>query len=332
MPQSAPNSQPPFWEWIQSTFARTRRRPPATSENVPKRGLVITICVLVSAFLWFTFTIRGTYTATISMPTQVQNIPENQALVSLPPERVQVQVEGEGFSLIRLNYNPPTIPVDASEDVVNIEQAVRQLPQNVRITGVSPSSFNLRKEGSLTRTIPIRPQFEIRTPSTHDLLEAPELQPDSVRVTGAYSIVSGLDYWPTEERTFRDVRDSLVTTVELADTLSGLVRKSVQTTRLRVQARQFTEGMREIPVTVTGGPERAVTLDPPYILVKYRVLFSQYEEAMEAPDFFATVSFDDILADTTGRIRPELNPPDGIVLRDVERIPPVLRYFQRIDY
>jgi hypothetical protein len=120
-------------------------------------------------------------------------------------------------------------------------------------------------------------------------------------------------------------------TVALADTLQGLVRKSASTTRLRGLSDRFTEGMREIDVTVIGGPGGAVTLDPPSIRVRYRVLFTQYQEALDAPDFFATVRFEDILADTTGRVRPELNLPDGIVLRDIERIPGVLRYFQRID-
>ncbi|MFW5973514.1 MAG: YbbR-like domain-containing protein [Bacteroidota bacterium] len=323
------SSSSPFWEWIQSFFSRQRRTKSETPE--PRRGLIITVCVLVSAFLWFTFTIRGTYTATISMPTQVRNVPDGQALATLPPDEVRVQVEGEGFSLIRLNYNPPTIPIDASEDVVNIEEAVRQLPQNVRITGVSPSTFNLRKEPQMSRQIPVRSRVEVQTPPTHDLLEPVSLTPDSIRVSGARSIVGDLDAWPTQEQVFRDVRDSLRAVVPLADTLANLVRRSHDAVRVDAESRRFTEGIREIPVTVIGGPEQAVTLDPPTVHVSFRVLFSQYDEAMEAPDFFATVSFDEILADTTGRIRPELNLPDGVVLRDVRRIPPIHRYYQRLE-
>ena len=331
-PETKNNGLFPFWEWIQGVFAPRPGGMDASGDRPPpRRGIAITVCILVSAFLWFTFTIRGVYTATITFPTAIHNLPDDEALASLPPENVRVQVEGEGFALIRLNYNPPTVPIDASNDVVGIEETVRRLPQGVRITNVSPTTFNLRKESRITRTIPIQPRIDVRTPSTHDLLEPPVLTPDSVRVTGAVSIVSDLEFWPTEERVFRDVRDSVAAVVTLADTLDGLVQRSVQSTFVRARSRQFTEGMREIPVNVIGGPDRAVTLDPSSIRVRYRVLFSQYQDALEAPDFFSTVSFEDVLTDTTGRVRPTLHLPSDIVLRDIEMIPPILRYFQRLD-
>ncbi len=331
-PETKNNGAFPFWEWIQGVFSPQSGAADSLSDRPPpKRGLAITVCILVSAFLWFTFTIRGVYTATITFPTVVQNLPDDEALVSLPPENIRVQVEGEGFALIRLNYNPPTVPIDASTDVVGIEETVRRLPQGVRITNVSPTTFNLRKERRITRTVPVLSRVDIRTPSTHDLLEPPSFTPDSVRVTGAFSIVNSLEFWPTEERVFRDVRDSISSVVPLADTLNGLVQRSVQSTLVEAQSRQFTEGMREIPVNIIGGPERAVTLDPSSIRVRYRVLFSQYQDALEAPDFFSTVSFEDVLTDTTGRVRPTLHLPTDIVLRDIEMIPPILRYFQRLD-
>lgn len=331
MADNETNQQTPLWDWILGIFSRRDEPSGSSSEPPPRRGLIITVCLLVSTFLWFTFTIRGTYTATITMPTQVRDLPEGEALSSLPPGHVRVQVEGEGFSLIRLNYGPPTIQIDATNDIVNLEEAVRGIPQNVRITSVSPATFNLQKEPSITRSVPIRSRLDIRTPNTFELLEAPRVEPDSVRVTGATSIVSRLEYWPTEERTYRDIRDSLVTTVQLADTLQGLVRKSAQSVRVRAHAGRFTDGFREIAVNVVGGPENAVTLEPATIVVRYKVLFSQHDEAQEAPDFFATVSFDDILNDTSGRIVPQLHLPQDITLRDVEMIPPSLRYFQRLE-
>ncbi len=331
MATNGTNSQASLWDRIQGIFSSGNNAGGSTSEPPPRRGLVITVCLLVSAFLWFTFTIQGTYTATITMPTQVRNVPDNEALASLPPEHVRVQVEGEGFSLIRMNYNPPVIPIDAVNDIVNLEEAVRGVPQNVRITSVSPATFNLQKEPVMTRVVPVRSRLDIRTPNTFELLDAPEISPDSVQVRGAVSIISQLDAWPTVERTYRDLRDSLVTTVQLADSLDGLVEKSVQAVNVKAHAGRFTDGFREIGVNVVGGPQAAVTLEPAIIVVRYRVLFEDHDEAQTAPDFFATVSFDDILNDTTGRIVPTLHLPEGIILRDVEMIPPSLRYFQRLE-
>lgn len=325
------DSATPFWDWVQRLMPRRDERHFDPDDKPPRRGLEISVSVLVAFLLWFTFTMRETYTTTVLMPTMIQNVPDGEALTALPPMNVRVGVEGEAISLIRLNYNPPSVPIDASSDVVNLEEVVREMPKNVRIMSVSPSVFNLTKEPVMTLMVPIRSRVDLRTPATHDLVDPPVLDPDSVRVTGAQSIVSQLAYWPTEQRVLRDVRDSVSVSVALVDTLQGLVRRSNSSTRVRALSERFTEGMREIDVNIIGGPERAVSLDPRTIRVRYRVLFSQYDEAAEAAEFFATVSFDDILADTTGRVRPSLNLPSGIVLRDVEMIPPVLRYFQRIE-
>jgi hypothetical protein len=48
-------------------------------------------------------------------------------------------------------------------------------------------------------------------------------------------------------------------------------------------------------------------------------------------DFFATVSYDEIRQDTTGRVQPDLVLPENVVLRDVEMIPQTLGYYERID-
>ena len=46
-----------------------------------------------------------------------------------------------------------------------------------------------------------------------------------------------------------------------------------------------------------------------------------------APDFFATVSYDQIREDTTGYVRPELHLPSDLIIRDPEMIPSRLQYY-----
>lgn len=321
-----------LWERLQSLFSR--RVPEESDDAIPhRRGLAITTSILVSSLLWFTFTMRETHMRIVDLYTEVVNIPENEALSQLPPETVRVQVVGDGWSLLRLRLNPPPIPVDASHSEVQIINAVPELPGNVQVQGVSPNVLNLWKERRITRYVPVRPQFQITTPPTHDLLAEPRITPESLQVTGATSVVGELDYWPTLEWSFEDVRDSLDVRVPLSDTLRGLVEKDVESVAVFAVAREFTEGSREIEVEVQGQPstQRLVSLEPSTIRVRYRVPLSQYQDAQRAMDFYATVSFDEIRTDTTGLIEPQLSLPDDMVLRDVEMIPRRLQYYERID-
>lgn len=322
-----------LWEQLRERFTRNRQeRYGADSKR--QRSIAITMCVLLSVFLWFIFSMQERYTISLTFPTEIVNVPPDEALADLPPSSVDVQVQAQGFTLLQLRYDPPTVPVNAAAQQVNFFEAVPQLPGGAQLENVFPRLLDLQREPRITLRVPVRLQAEIDTPPTHDLIEPPSVEPDSVLITGAQSIVEGVRFWPTVTVAEQGLRDSLVMRVPLADTLEGLVRVSEQAVTLTAVSRQFTEGTRMIDVIVTGVPStdemQVVTLERNEVRVRYRVLFSQYEDALEAPDFFATVSYEAIRSDTTGRVQPVPQLPDGMILRDVDLIPSSLQYYNRL--
>ncbi len=266
----------------------------------------------------------------IELPTEVINMPDDAALVSLPPASVRAQVRGEGFELLRLRYNPTAVPIDATEDQVDLDVLAPELPNGVILEGVSPRVFNLQKDRRVIRRIPVILRGSIDTPTSYDLLGEPTLSPDSIFVMGAVSILDDLVAWPTQPLEINDLVDSLSVLLPLSDSLTGLVERSDQVVRVHAEAGHFTEAVREIAVIVTGVPssQRVVALDPESVQVRYRVPLIQYDASLTAPDFFATVSYDEIRADTTGRVRPDLTLPPDLNLQDVSMIPPLLGYYE----
>jgi hypothetical protein len=319
-----------FWDRLADRLSGVPADADGDGDRAPQRkGIAITVCILLSAMLWFTFTMQETYTVVLEMPTMVSNIPDDQALVTMPPQRARVQVQGEGFQLVQLYYNPPTIPIDARREQVNLEDAVPELGKNVRPLSVSPRSVELIKERRITRRLPVRFAGSITTPDTHGLVSPPRILPDSVQVSGARSIIERLLYWPTEPVQLENIRDSIVVRVPLSDTLSLLVDKNLQQVTVSARAVEFTEAVRQIDVTITGAPpgRQVVTLEPPSVEVRYRVPIDHYSASLVAPDFFATISYDDIRADTSGRLVPNLQTPAGLMIRDVQMSPRSLRYY-----
>ena len=331
-PASQKETQNPFVDRLYRLFAKREglSRAPAGPTG---KGKVVSMSILVSSLLWFTFTMRETHTKILEMPTEVVNVPPNQALSQLPPENVRVQVVGDGWSLLRLRLRPPTVAINAAQSEINIRDAIPDLPKNVEVQSVSPANLSLWRERRITRRVPVNVRVEIATPPTHDLVDSLRVTPDSVDITGAASVISRITSWPTERQNFENIRDTLQVSIPLSDTLAGLVQKSVESVALQGISAQFTEGSREIDVSIQGQPstQTLVSLNPSTIRVRYRVLFSQYQQAQEAMDFFATVSYDEIRQDTTGRVRPNLVLPENVVLRDVEMIPRTLGYYERID-
>lgn len=290
------------------------------------------MCILISLVLWFTLSMREVHTDVVSLPTQVEQLPEDQALSRLPPRVVQVEIQGQGFQLLGLHYNKPTVTIDAQQQEVDLTRADLDLPKDIEIRTISPSRFVLQKEAREKKKVPVRLIGSIETPTNYDLIQDPQLSPDSIIVTGARSIIDNLSYWPTKSLHVEGLKDSLVVTVPLADTLDGLVNRSHLATTVTAAARFFTEATREIPVDVTGinTSEKVVTLVPSKVRITYRVPLEQYDEAQAAPDFFATVAYSDIRADTTGRVRPHLSLPPDLVIRNYQMIPPTLNYYERL--
>lgn len=317
-------------DWVRERFSRGQGEPVPGEDMAQQRGFIITLCVLIAVVLWLTLSIGETYTILVEMETQVVNVPPDTALAALPPARVQVQVRGEGTALFGLRFNAPALVIDAAQDNVNFG-TLMSLPQGIQIENVNPPSFNLRKEQRIIRKIPIQSRAVIETAESHDFFDNHVLTPDSIVVSGARSIINDLAYWPTEVYQHTGLIDSLSVVIALADTLAGLVEKNHTETTLTAIAYQFTEQTRVLDVEVTGLPtsQRVVEFDPSTVRVTYRIPLSQYDAAMEAPDFFATVSYEAIRADTTGRVRPVIHQPE-LSLRNVKTSPSTVQYYESL--
>ncbi len=316
------SSYPVFWERLKSIFEL--RQVPSTSD-----GTALSICILIALVLWAALTLQEVRTVTFDVPTELVNVPEDQALVSEPPDHVSVQVTGEVIQLLYLYVNPLQAPIDARNSEVSVEDVLGLAGSNISIDAVTPRSVNVPLEARVERSVPVASRVHIDLEDGYELLATPTLSPDSVRVSGAESIIGALDQWPTASRRLESFRDSVQIQVPLADTLNPLVSRSVDNVSFKAQAGRFAEETRELFVEVTGVPpgQNLVALDPPMVRVRYRVLFDEMFEARRADDFAAVVNYDQIRRDTTGRVEPRIHVPAGLTIRDPEPMPPQLRYF-----
>jgi hypothetical protein len=323
---SSDTQNPVFWERLRGLF--TREQEQHDGEN-RRRFVASIVCLLISCFLWFTFTLKDTHIIPLTIATAVRNGGSDQALTSLPPKQVRAEIEGEGTVLLRYSFQNPQITIGAESERVRVADLVEeQLPRGARLVSASPAMLNIDREPRLRRTVPVRLRGSVETPSTHDFVNPVRLVPDSIDISGARSLVQSIEGWPTVPVNVPNLRDSLQRSVPLADTLDGLVARSNQSVVLRARAAQFTEGIRSVDVRVTGGPSDAVTLDPSSIRVRYRALVDDYQAAQETDEFYGTVSYEQVRTDTSGQVKPRIHTPPNLTIRDVEMTyPKALRYY-----
>lgn len=314
-----------WWAWL-----RDRSRTQGLRVSRPR---VLLVCFGISLSLWFLLTLGRTHEASVPARIRITDLPSNRALSVMPPDQVVLRVEGTGYALLSLLARTPDLPVSASSDEVDLLMAAPVLPAGIRMRNVQPRFVRISTEERITRRIPIEARTRIEVASMFDLAGTPRLTPDSITVSGARSIVQNLTSWPTETRTFENVRGTLSSELALADTLSGLVFRTQASTQFEVPVAPFTGAVRRVDVRVRGVPSniRLVTLEPSTVEVRFRVLLSDFAAAMEAADFYATLSYDEIRADNSGQLRPRLVLPEGLLIRNAELFPPTVEYFLVVD-
>lgn len=299
-------------------------------EEDPNRGAAVAVCVLLSLVLWLSLTLQEQRTVTVDFPVEIASLPDSQALVELPPRTVSVQLRGTGLDLLGLVFDPSPIRVPAAAGQIDVEEAV-ELPRaaDARVESVSPRRIALQLDTRVERLVPVQPRLDIQPASAYELIDEPTVTPESVRVSGAESVLRDLRAWPTDSLALKNVRDTVRQVVSLKDSLSGIVAREVDEVTVQAKAGKFAVESREVQVQVTGVPagQDLVALQPSTIRIRYRVLFEQLFASRRSSEFFATVSYSQIRSDTTGYVEPRIHVPTDLEIRDPEALPPRLRYY-----
>lgn len=330
MPSTDTGSQGPiFWERLLKVF-KSSTNGQAPPDDDPHRPAVIALCLVLSIVLWLVSTLGEKRTIMMDIPTSIVNVSSSRALTKVPPSSVQAEIQGQGLQLIMMHINRPQAVLDITSGSVNVRQALTLTEDSdIDVLDVTPREINVSTEPRMERRVPVRSRLDLELPPSYELLGPIRLQPDSVTISGAESIVRSLSLWPTQRMTINDMRDSLSTNVPLSDTLGTLIDRSLTSVQAVAKAGRFTEDSLRIDVDVSGVPfdQNLVDLEPRTITVKYRVLFDQMFEAKTASGFFATVSYEEIRSDTSGFVEPEISVPNDLQIRDPQPYPARLRYY-----
>lgn len=329
---------PPSWGRLAAVRDRLRVLLPAapvTEDELPdRRGLAVLLSVVVAIVLWFSFSMRESYAVLMDVPVEIVGTPEGQALAAPPPARVSVVLQGEGWTLLGLRRRPPAVRVFANGPTVDLAAALREagLPANVDVQSVQPNVINLALDTETSRRLPIRLRSRIDLTPPHGLLRPPSLQPDSVFVTGAQSLLGGLTDWPTELLVAENVSEDLTRRVALSDPFGGLLQPSVRQTVVTLDVGEYTEGRRMLDVEVADLPPgvEGVRFEPAQVEAVYRVPLkgASYERARTTDAFRAVVDYGDILRDSTaGQVPVAARWPDDLNVRDVSLSPGRVGYF-----
>jgi YbbR domain-containing protein len=274
-----------------------------------ERIVVFIVALILALCLWLMVNLSRDYNLNIDLPIQLGAIPADKALVEDLPETATVSVTGEGWKLINLYNNPPNLNINVDNSEVNLYDQVQQqmnaLP-DIDVQKVQPTVLRMELEDQISKKVPVRSLVDVSFRKQYNFVESPQIQPDSVTISGAESLLSDIQEWSTESVRFENIAEDLNRRIPLENP-SNLLTISEQEVTYRADVTQYTEGEVQVNIYTRNLPNgRMVTYSPSYITVRYDVPIDEYAQVQDIRPFEAFVTYRQVQQDSTGFVTPQI--------------------------
>lgn len=276
-----------------------------------KRIVVFLICLIIASTLWLLNALSKDYSTLISYPVKFINPPDNRFLADKTPEKLDLQVDGQGFTILRfklLSFTP--IKLDIEDMIKNMDSNTGtfkitsqnlitkiedQLSNEVSVARINPEILVIVLDSLTTKTVPVEldinvdfePQFNLKAPISTN--------PDEVNITGPTIILDKISVVKTKVNITNKLNSSINQEIELIhpDKTSIIPGKVT----LVIEVEKYTEKELKIPIEILNKPENVrIKLFPSELKVVFTVGLSRFED-ITATDFGASVDYNTIVKD-----------------------------------
>lgn len=302
-----------------------------------KRNLhIVIIAALFGVMAWASVSLREQYVVTVAAPFVLEDVPEGLAVRSPLPPSMQLRFRGDGWHLAtmliggvpRLVFSAASLPPGNKPITFNDVAERVLLTPGIQLVDVKPDSVRVELDRSARKRIPVVLDCIASFREGYGQVGPTTVTPDSIIISGAESLLRGIESWKTEHRAFEGLRTPLDATVPLAPMGQRMLAFSSSSVQVGIWVEPFAEkAFSGIPVDVRGVPgNREVILIPPRIELVVRAGIKQLS-ALAPSDFHVATTFARIAADSTGSVDTEVAAPPGVQI--VARRPEHVQYIVR---
>ena len=300
-----------------------------------ERIVVFVVALILALCLWLMVNLSLVYNLNVELPISLGSVPQDQALAEDYPDHATVSLSGEGWKLINLYNNPPGVTINVSDSEVNMfDQVQQQMNAHpaISVQKVQPLILTLELEERITKKVPVRSAVDVSFREQYDFLDSVSIEPDSVTISGARSLVRNITEWRTDSVSIDGVASDLSRTVSLQDP-GKLINLSREQVNYSARVAQFTEGEVKVAIDTRDAPSgRSISYSPSTITVKYDVPIDEYADVQDTTPFNVFVSYSQIEKDASGFVTPQIEKANGdhhIKLRSFQ--PRRVAYFMVLD-
>ena len=292
-----------------------------------KRNIFILINTFIfSVLIWAYVNLNLTYTIETTIPLKLKS-GKSQGISNDIPNNIDVVFKGKGWGLMKILLTKNLVyyvdltsfKKDTRVDLIQNAAEIVNLPADVSVQSVNPGFIDVSFDNTITKMVKVRNNTSVITKDGYTIIGGVKVTPDSVKITGASSVVMKIKYVQTENIVFKDINSNISKDVRLIDSLGNQVKIEPMVVnvsyRLELSAEKTFE---DIDVNVYGVPiDKDVLIIPPKISISLRGGVEELSK-LTAKDIKIGINFKQIEADEQGEVEPTIELSDLFTLIKIE--------------
>lgn len=234
----------------------------------------------------------------ISYPVRYIRFPENKVLVNDIPDRLELAVNAEGYTLLRYKLQSRIAPIifDVNSFALSTvlgdpstvyiltsyakDRIVKQLSSEIEILDISPDTLFFQFADKVSKKVPVEPSLEISFEKQYMQVGPYLVEPDSVTISGPEMIIDSIEMVATVPVTMSNVNRSFDMELEMQP-LNKIEYDPLEVW-IQVPIEKFTETSVKVRIEVINMPESLLLRPfPPAVTVSCQVGLSAYETLNE---------------------------------------------------
>ncbi|SMO78903.1 CdaR family protein [Gracilimonas mengyeensis] len=297
-----------------------------------EKVIVFIAAYIMAVCLWFIVNLSDSFNINLNVPIEPGNVPENMALTEELPEFVQVGISGDGWQLMNLYSDPPTVSINVEDNEINLFDQVRQrlsYLQDIDIAKVQPLLLSVDMEPKVSKKVPVRIYSDLNFQNRFGLVGDPVLRPDSITITGAQSNIQQVNEWVIEDTLrMNNIREDITRIIPISGS-NGVIELSAEQVTFTANVSEFTEGQTTVYIRTRGLPRgQNVNYNPSSVTIKYDVPIEQFNEVAKIEPYEVYIPYSKIVEDSTGFVTPDIElTADQFELRLRSFQPKAVAYF-----
>ncbi len=285
-----------------------------------KRLVIFFIFIGIATFIWLLWTLEKEYNTLIYNPVEYVGLPKDRVLVNDLPSKIQLEVKGNGFAILRHNWDVSKSPLRIdfrelyhdqlnNEDNHKLDLSLKQIKtglanqlHHIEVNSVFPDTITFRFVRLVKKMVPVVANLEMELEKQYMVRGEVKIIPDSIEISGPSVIIDTVMSVATSPLKLKNLGKNIQKSLALV-AIHDKVSMSMTRVQIEIPVEQFTEKSLEVLVYGTNIPDSLhLKLFPAAAQLTFRVVVSEFE-AIQPENFKLCVDYSNVIEGIPSKLK-----------------------------